>query len=199
MTNDDALSLCPAAAICIIEWKIMWDFSLVLFLHIEMLSWCRTLPSMDTNIRSVEMSVCTFQVLQTEFRSFNNSRNAALLWRRPILSVSQSSPSLLSQSVASNRIDGCLLHAYLWQEVSASEFAAPQGKRKQCKITRKCSTPGPASVTAHFNLINTCLYWSVCTLPCSTSRFVYSISNAVFHMDVGKRKQDLPFQMLHLY
>lgn len=34
-----------------------------------------------------------------------------------------------------------------------SEFAALQGERKQYKITRYCSTPGPGSVTAHLNLI----------------------------------------------
>lgn len=38
-----------------------------------------------------------------------------------------------------------------------SEFAALQGERKQYKITRYCSTPGPGSVTAHLNLINTSL------------------------------------------
>lgn len=74
--------------------------------------------------------------------------------------ISRSPPSPPSQSILPNQIDGCLLHASLWPEARVSEFAAPQGERKQYKITRQCSTPGPGSVTARLNLINTCLYWS---------------------------------------
>lgn len=109
---------------------------------------CLKFPKLDLNLLTTAVLHCCSPPAELK-----------RLWGPQFLPISLSSLSPLHQSIASNWIDVCLLHASLWPKARVSEFAALQGERST-RLHARCSSPRPGSVTACLNLINTCLYWS---------------------------------------